>query len=114
MRLALAQINPVVGDIAGNVKAVKKQLVAAREGGAQLVLFPELCVTGYPPEDLLLKEHFLRDARAALNEIAAQAHGIVAVGRHAPPLSIAFFTPSVSARVAAEHAARAVRRAGRP
>ena len=79
MRIALAQINPVVGDIAGNERLICERLVAAREGAAQLVVFPELCLTGYPPEDLLLKEHFLRDARAALDRIAAEARGIVAV-----------------------------------
>ena len=51
----------------------------ARQAGAQLVLFPELAITGYPPEDLLLKEHFLADARAAVERIAADARGIVAL-----------------------------------
>ena len=66
MRVALAQINATVGDIAGNEAKVREQLARAREAGAHLALFPELGVTGYPPEDLLLKEHFLADARAAL------------------------------------------------
>ena len=79
MRVALAQINATVGDIAGNEAKVREQLARAREAGAQLALFPELAVTGYPPEDLLLKEHFLADARAALERIAADARGIVAV-----------------------------------
>jgi NAD+ synthase (glutamine-hydrolysing) len=79
MRLALAQINPTVGDIAGNEAKIREQLARAREAGAQLALFPELTVTGYPPEDLLLKEHFLADARAAVERIAADAQGIVAV-----------------------------------
>jgi NAD+ synthase (glutamine-hydrolysing) len=79
MRVALAQINPTVGDIAGNEAKVREQLGRAREAGAQLALFPELVVTGYPPEDLLLKEHFLADARAAVERIAADAQGIVAV-----------------------------------
>jgi NAD+ synthase (glutamine-hydrolysing) len=79
MRVALAQINPTVGDIAGNEAKVREQLARAREAGAQLALFPELAVTGYPPEDLLLKEHFLADARAAVERIAAGAQGIVAV-----------------------------------
>jgi NAD+ synthase (glutamine-hydrolysing) len=51
----------------------------AREAGAELVLFPELALTGYPPEDLLLKEHFLADARVALEQLAAEARGIVAL-----------------------------------
>ena len=79
MRVALAQINATVGDIAGNEAKVREQLARAREAGAQLALFPELAVTGYPPEDLLLKEHFLADARAAVERIAADARGIVAV-----------------------------------
>ncbi|HEX7301194.1 MAG TPA: NAD+ synthase [Solirubrobacteraceae bacterium] len=79
MRLALAQLNPTVGDIPGNEAKVRAALARAREAGAQLALFPELVVTGYPPEDLLLKEHFLADARAALDRIAADAQGIVAV-----------------------------------
>jgi NAD+ synthase (glutamine-hydrolysing) len=79
MRVALAQINATVGDITGNEAKVREQLARAREAGAQLALFPELAVTGYPPEDLLLKEHFLADARAAVERIAADAQGIVAL-----------------------------------
>jgi NAD+ synthase (glutamine-hydrolysing) len=79
MRLALAQINPVVGDLPGNERLIVERLREARAGGAQLVLFPELAITGYPPEDLLLKEHFLADARAAIERIAAEATDIVAV-----------------------------------
>jgi NAD+ synthase (glutamine-hydrolysing) len=79
MRLALAQLNPTVGDIAGNEAKVREYLARAREAEAQIALFPELVITGYPPEDLLLKEHFLADARAAVERIAADAQGIVAV-----------------------------------
>ncbi|MDX6669004.1 MAG: hypothetical protein QOK04_2384 [Solirubrobacteraceae bacterium] len=79
VRVALSQLNVTVGDIAGNEAKIRRDLERAREAGAQIVLFPELAVTGYPPEDLLLKEHFLRDARAALDRIAADAQGIVAV-----------------------------------
>ena len=79
MRIALAQLNPTVGDIAGNEAKVLDALRRAQEAAAQLVLFPELVVTGYPPEDLLLKEHFLADARAAVERIAAQVDGPVAV-----------------------------------
>jgi NAD+ synthase (glutamine-hydrolysing) len=79
MRIALAQIDATVGDIPGNEERVLARLREAREAGAQLVLFPELAVSGYPPEDLLLKEHFLADARAALDRIAAQVHDVVAV-----------------------------------
>jgi NAD+ synthase (glutamine-hydrolysing) len=79
MRLALAQINSTVGDIPGNERKVLENLARAREAGAQLVLFPELAITGYPPEDLLLKEHFLADAREAVERVAAETDGIAAV-----------------------------------
>ena len=79
MRLALCQMNATVGDIAGNAERIREGTRAAREAGADLVLFPELALTGYPPEDLLLKEHFLADAAAALRELATETHGVVAV-----------------------------------
>ena len=79
MRVALAQINPTVGDIAGNETKVREQLARAREAGAQLALVPELAISGYPPEDLLLKEHFLADARAAVERLATNVHGMVAL-----------------------------------
>jgi len=79
MRLALAQVNPTVGDIAGNEALVRQGVARAREAGAQIALFPELVLTGYPPEDLLLKEHFLADTRAALERVAADVQGIVAI-----------------------------------
>jgi NAD+ synthase (glutamine-hydrolysing) len=79
MRLALAQINPTVGDIAGNEAKILEYLARSSEAEAQLALFPELAVTGYPPEDLLLKEHFLADARAAVERVAAATEGIVAI-----------------------------------
>jgi NAD+ synthase (glutamine-hydrolysing) len=76
MRLALAQINSVVGDIDGNAASVTEWLGRARESNADLVLFPELVVTGYPPEDLLLRPGFVRAARRAVDEIARSVHGI--------------------------------------
>jgi len=79
LRLALCQINATVGDIAGNAERVREGIRAADEAGADLVLFPELVLTGYPPEDLLLKEHFLADAGAALRSLAPDVHGPVAV-----------------------------------
>jgi NAD+ synthase (glutamine-hydrolysing) len=79
LRIALCQMNATVGDIAGNEQTIRAHLAEARAQGAQLVLFPELALTGYPPEDLLLKEHFLRDTRAALERIAAETHDIVAL-----------------------------------
>jgi NAD+ synthase (glutamine-hydrolysing) len=79
MRLALAQINPVVGDLAGNRELIREQLGAARAQDADLVLFPELAVTGYPPEDLLLRPGFVRAAEESLAQIARETHGIVAI-----------------------------------
>ncbi|MDO8210456.1 NAD+ synthase [Conexibacter sp. CPCC 206217] len=79
LRLALCQMNATVGDIAGNERKIRDGIAAARGQQAQLVLFPELALTGYPPEDLLLKEHFLRDTREALDRIAEETTGIVAI-----------------------------------
>ena len=78
MRLALAQINTVVGDLAGNRDRIFGRLDEAKEAGADVVLFPELAVTGYPPEDLLLRPGFVRAAERTLSEIARAARGIVA------------------------------------
>jgi NAD+ synthase (glutamine-hydrolysing) len=79
MRLALCQMNATVGDITGNAERIRAGLRAGRDAEAELVLFPELALTGYPPEDLLLREHFLADAGAALRELAADTRGVVAV-----------------------------------
>jgi len=79
MRIALVQMNATVGDVAGNEALVRRGLREARDAGAQLVLFPELAISGYPPEDLLLKEHFLADAAAAVQRVAAEARDVVAV-----------------------------------
>src|SRR5262249_27873992 len=79
MRLALAQINTVVGDLDGNRALVLDRLEEARAAGADLVLFPELAVTGYPPEDLLLRPAFVRAARRSLEEIAGATAGITAL-----------------------------------
>ena len=77
--IALAQINPTVGDLAGNAARVRKLIGEARHRGAALVVFPELALTGYPPEDLLLKTHFLDAAAAELEGLATEAQGIVAL-----------------------------------
>jgi NAD+ synthase (glutamine-hydrolysing) len=79
MRLALAQMNTVVGDLVGNRDRILARLQEAREAEADLVLFPELAVTGYPPEDLLLRPGFLRAAARTLEEIAAETQGISAL-----------------------------------
>jgi NAD+ synthase (glutamine-hydrolysing) len=77
MRLALVQTNPVVGDLAGNRALILERLEEAKRAGADLVVFPELAVTGYPPEDLLLRPGFIRAAEASLAEIATAARGTV-------------------------------------
>jgi len=79
MRLALAQINPTVGDLPGNARKIAARIEAARGLGADVVAFPELCLCGYPPEDLLLKERFLADCGIWLDRIRADAGGIVAI-----------------------------------
>ena len=79
MRIALAQINPTVGDLAGNSRLIIEWTERAKAQAADLVCFPELAITGYPPEDLVLKPSFVRDNRAALDTIAANARGIAVV-----------------------------------
>jgi NAD+ synthase (glutamine-hydrolysing) len=79
LRIALCQVNPTVGDILANEATIARGIEQARESGASLVAFGELALTGYPPEDLLYKEHFLRDARAAIERLAERTEGIVAV-----------------------------------
>src|SRR5215211_4180620 len=79
MRIALAQMNTIVGDLDGNRDRIVRRLEEAREAGCDLVLFPELAVTGYPPEDLLLRPGFVRAAERTLRTIAVRAEGLVAV-----------------------------------
>jgi NAD+ synthase (glutamine-hydrolysing) len=76
MRIALAQINPTVGDIAGNVRKIVDYVDRAKEQGANLVVFPELSVIGYPPKDLLLKPQFIADNLRAVQMIAGRVSGI--------------------------------------
>src|SRR5579862_5887948 len=70
MRLGLAQINTTVGDLAGNRRRILDAYAALVDQGAQLVVFPELAVCGYPPRDLLFKRHFVPDVEASLGMIA--------------------------------------------
>ena len=79
LRLALAQINATVGDLDGNTAKISRYLDQARALGVDLVAFPELAVTGYPPEDLLLKPQFIADNMARLAEIVRHTEGIAAV-----------------------------------
>ncbi|HET8955449.1 MAG TPA: NAD+ synthase [Solirubrobacterales bacterium] len=86
MRLALAQINPTVGDVDGNAAKAEEWIRRARTEGAELVVLPELCIPGYPAEDLYLKRHFLRANQRAVEELAASVHGITALVGFAEPI----------------------------
>ncbi|TAN34352.1 NAD+ synthase [bacterium] len=79
MRIALAQINPTVGDLGGNTSLITEWIRRAREAGADIVCFPELTITGYPPEDLVLKPAFVRDNLKQLDVVARATKGISAV-----------------------------------
>ena len=79
MRLALAQVDCVVGDLEGNRATILAGIAEARAAHADLVVFPELATSGYPPEDLLLRPGFVRAARESVEEIAAATDGIVAL-----------------------------------
>ncbi|MFM8999197.1 MAG: NAD+ synthase [Actinomycetota bacterium] len=70
LRIALAQLNPTVGDLAGNADRIAAMAARATELGADLAVFPELAITGYPPEDLVLRPTFVRDAMAAVEDLA--------------------------------------------
>lgn len=79
MRIALAQINTIVGDLKGNADWIGEAIADAASANADLVLLPELAITGYPPEDLLLRPAFLRDARRTLEQLAAKTQGLTAI-----------------------------------
>ena len=79
LRVSLAQINPTVGDLAGNTKKIIEYIQKGREQGTDIVAFPEMAVTGYPPEDLLLKPGFIKDNLEALRAIQKETRGITAV-----------------------------------
>ncbi len=107
MKIALAQLNLCVGDIAGNTSRIIDTLRRARDEGARLVAFPELAITGYPPEDLLFRPGFHARAAHALRRIAAATHGITVVIGHPEKVGAAVYN---SASVLADGAVRAVYR----
>src|ERR1700679_3340949 len=76
LKISLAQINPTVGDLAGNTRKILEFTALAQKAGAELVIFPELAICGYPPEDLLLKKHFVADNIKALDAIVKKIQGI--------------------------------------
>ncbi len=79
LRIGLGQINTTVGDLRGNTDRIIEGLKCAREHGVDLVLFPELAIPGYPPEDLLLKPSFIEANRACLNELLVHTQGLTAI-----------------------------------
>jgi len=79
LKIALAQLNFTVADIAGNCGKILSAVEQAKTQQADVVVFPELCVTGYPPEDLLLRADFIQQTQQAVQQLTAQIHGIVAV-----------------------------------
>lgn len=85
LRVALCQINTVVGDIAGNTEKIHQSLAAAETEGCDLAVFPELAICGYPPEDLLMKRQFIADCQDALQQLAAATrHCYMIVGFPSP------------------------------
>ncbi len=75
LRLALAQVNPTVGDVDANAALAAEWIGRARDGEADLVVLPELLISGYPPEDLLLKPHFLAACEEAVEALAPAGRG---------------------------------------
>ena len=87
MRIALAQIDPTVGDIDGNAAKIAEWIDRAAAEGADLAIFPELCVPGYPAEDLYLKRHFVEANRAAVEQLARGVGEMVALVGFAEPVA---------------------------
>src|SRR5205809_7658627 len=79
LRLAMAQINVVVGDVEGNAQKIIEWVDRARDADADIVTFPELALTGYPPEDLLLKPQFIDSNLSALETVIGRTHDITAI-----------------------------------
>ena len=86
MKLAVAQVNATVGDFAGNAAKILSFADQAKVGKASLMVAPELCLSGYPPEDLLLREGFYRACQEALQDLANKVHGLTVVVGH--PLAV--------------------------
>ena len=79
IRVGIAQINSTVGDLSGNTRKIVESIDQAKSLGVDLLTFPELAITGYPPEDLLLKPQFIKQNRESLNKIIEHSSGIVVV-----------------------------------
>jgi NAD+ synthase (glutamine-hydrolysing) len=101
IRIGLAQINPTVGDIDGNTSKIGEWIGRARDAGADLVIFPELSIPGYPAEDLYLKRHFAAANRRAVDSLAEGVRGIAAIVGFAEQIEgIAGGLPSVHNSIA--------------
>lgn len=105
MKVALAQINPTVGDIAGNAGLIRRDIERAAKAGAGLVVFPELAIIGYPPKDLLLKPAVIEQCGQAVEELAGRCTDIAAI--------IGYPAPSQHARGRRLHNAAAFCHGGR-
>ena len=98
LRLALAQMNPTVGDLEDNTNAVLALLDEAKSRGAHVAVFPELAVTGYPPEDLLLRPQFLADAKTQFDRIVEASRGVAVVVGAPELVDGRVFNPGVASR----------------
>lgn len=79
MRILIAQINPIIGDLAGNSEQIIQGIHRSRSQGADLVVFPEMALSGYPPEDFILLPHFMEAVAERLEEIVHAASGIAVI-----------------------------------
>ena len=79
MRIAIAQINPIVGDFAYNLDKILDNVKAAKSQEADLLVFPEMVITGYPPEDLLFKKHFIQKSKEMLKKMVPTVRGLTVV-----------------------------------
>ena len=105
MRLALAQVNPTVGDLAGNRQIIEEAIGKAREAAADLVVFSEMALTGYPPMDLLDRKGFVRDQMRELDALVAASEGITVVLVHCEH-GVSRGASSVLAYLIAHHVSR--------
>ncbi len=85
MKIAMAQINPTVGDFGGNLELVERALAEAREQGTELCVFPEMALSGYPPHDLLERPRFVAENLEALERVAGMCRDLAAVIGHVRP-----------------------------
>ena len=78
-RIAMVQMNPIVGDLQGNVRAMAGWIREARRAEADIVVFPELVITGYPPEDLVLRPSFIQDTHKALEQFVKHCRNLTVI-----------------------------------